>query len=135
MKTNRHAPMLAAVLLLAAPALGAARGRMEPGLWEVTATVELPGVGSPPPTIQTECLSQKDVDADPVPEIDRGTCHVTDIVRSGDRVTWKVDCGTLGKGEGELVYENPTAYQGWMKLDASGTVVRTTLRARRLGGC
>jgi len=134
MSANRIALTLAAALLLS-PAPSRAGGRMEPGLWEVSATVELPGTASPPPTVQTECLSQKDVDADPVPEIDKGACKVTDIVRSGDRVTWKVDCGPVGKGEGELTYESPTTYQGWMKLETGGTTVKTTLRARRLSGC
>ena len=122
-------------LCLALPCRGLARERMQPGLWEVTAVVDLPGEPSPSPTTQTECLSPKDVDSDPVPQMDKGACRVTDILRSGDKVTWKVDCGQLGKGEGEIVYESPTAYQGWMKLEAGGTVVRTAIRARRLGGC
>jgi len=41
----------------------------------------------------------------------------------------------VGKGEGELTYESPTTYQGWMKLETGGTTVKTTLRARRLSGC
>ena len=55
--------------------------------------------------------------------------------RSGDKVTWKLDCGQVGKGEGEVTYRSSTAYDGWMKLDTAGTVVRTTIRARRLSGC
>ena len=69
--------MISTVLLLATPTFVPAGERMQPGLWEVTATVELPGVGSPAPTTQTECLSQKDVDADSVPEIEKGACRVT----------------------------------------------------------
>lgn len=112
------------------------RHHMEPGLWEVTSTVELPGVPNPPaPTTQTECLSQKDVDADPVPELSQGECRVTDALRSGDTVTWKLDCGATGKGEGQVEYRSPTEYQGFMKLETGGTVVRTVIRARRIGGC
>lgn len=124
-----------ASLSLGTPTLVRGAERMQPGLWEVTVTVELPGMASPPPTTQTECLSQKDVDADPVPEIDKGACRVKDARRSGDRVTWKLDCGQVGKGEGELVYRSPTTYEGWMKLETGGTVVRSSIRARRVSGC
>ncbi len=116
---TRTAAVLAA-MLVAAPVGVRAAGHMQPGLWEVTATVELPGVASPPPTTQTECLSQKDVDAELVPEIEKGSCKVTNIRRSGDRVTWLVDCGEVGKGDGEIVYRSPTAYEGWMKLATGG---------------
>jgi hypothetical protein len=68
----------------------------------------LPGASSAARTTQTECLSQADVDADPVPEIDKGACRVTDIRRSGDKVTWKLDCGQVGKGDGEVVYRSQT---------------------------
>ena len=130
-----HGLVALATLSLAMPVAAGAGERMQPGLWEVTATVELPGTASPAPTTQTECLSQKDVDADPVPEFEKGACQVTNARRSGDKVTWKLDCGQIGKGEGEVVYRSPTAYDGWMKLETGGTVVRSTLRARRLGGC
>ncbi|HET6437248.1 MAG TPA: DUF3617 family protein [Anaeromyxobacter sp.] len=131
---NRLA-LLAAAISLARPWPAAAGERLRAGLWEVTATVELPGAGSPAPTKQTECLSQEDVEADRVPEIAQGVCRVTDARRSGDKVTWKLDCGSLGKGEGEIVYRSPTSYDGWMKLETAGAVVRTTIQARRLRDC
>jgi hypothetical protein len=108
---------------------------MDPGLWEVTVTVELPGVASPPPTVQTECLSQSDVDADPVPQIDKAACKATDIHRSGDKVTWKLDCGPIGKGDGELTYQSASWYEGSMRLETGGMVVRTKIRAKRLSKC
>jgi len=127
---------LALLELILAPLPARPAERVQPGLWEVTATVELPGAATPaPPSTQTECLSQHDVDAELVPELAKGGCRVTDARRSGDRVTWKLDCGALGKGEGEVVYQGPTAYQGWMRLETGGTTVRTTIRAKRVGGC
>ncbi|HUK65363.1 MAG TPA: DUF3617 family protein [Anaeromyxobacteraceae bacterium] len=133
MHPNRLVPILA--LSLAPAATVRAEGRMQPGLWEVTATVELPNSEAPPPTTQTECLTQKDVDEDPVAGIEHGACRVTDVVRQGDKVSWKVDCGEVGRGGGELIYRSSTAYDGWMKLETSGTVVKTTIRAKRVGGC
>ena len=131
----RLAAVLAASTLLA-PGAALAKGRTLPGQWEVALAVALPlGAGDAPPTVQTECLSQADVDADPIPQLDKGACRATDIRRTGDRVTWKVDCGALGKGGGELHYVSPTAWEGTLSLTSSGLPVRATFKARRTGDC
>ena len=129
---------LATSLALAAPPAALAEAHRKAGLWEVTATTEVQGTAlALPPVSQTECLSQQEVDADPVETLDKGACRATDIRRERGRVTWKLVCsGTLeGKGQGEIVYESPTAYRGSLTLQASGTTVKVTLRARRVGGC
>ncbi len=126
------------VVLALVPVSALASSRGQPGLWEVSATIEVPGDATATmPTTQTECLTQKDLDADPVPVLDKGACRATDVRRSGDRITWKLVCdGSLpGRGEGEIVYRSPTAYDGWMTVDIGGVVVRTVIRARRIGGC
>jgi hypothetical protein len=134
MRTAHLAAALAALTLLA-PAAAGAKGRTLPGQWEVAVTVALPlGAGDAPPTVQTECLSQADVDGDPLPTVDRGACRATDIRRTGDRVTWKVDCGSLGQGGGELHYVSPTAWEGTLSL-TGGLPVRATFKARRTGDC
>jgi len=132
---NRLARLAATAFLLLPPLLMAATGPIQPGLWEVTVIVELPGVQSPAPTRQTECLSQEDVEAERIPQIAQGACRVRDARRSGDTVNWRLDCGAVGKGEGEIVYRSSTRYDGWMKLETGGTVVRTTIEARRLRDC
>ena len=134
MRHLRLAAPLAAAALLAATAADA-KGRTLPGRWEIVATVALPlGAGEAPPTVQTECLSQADVDAEPLQQLDQGACKATDIRRTGDRVTWKVDCGALGQGGGELHYVSPTAWEGTLSL-TGGLPVRATFKARRTGDC
>jgi hypothetical protein len=133
---RRFAALLTAALSVPIPA-GAAE-HVQAGLWEITATTELPGVAlALPPVSQTECLSQKDVEADPVPALDKGACRASDIKRSGGRVTWKLVCegAQAGTGRGEIVYESPTSYRGWMTLDTGGTSVKVAIRARRIGAC
>jgi hypothetical protein len=135
----RPAAAAAVALSLALPAVASAEGgRLQPGLWEITAQVEVPGMaGSIPPVSQTECLSQADLDADPAAGIDKGACRATDVQRSGDRVTWNLACGgsQAGTGRGEIVYEGTTGYGGWMTFETGGTTLRTNLRARRIGEC
>lgn len=110
--------------------------RLEAGRWEVKVDVSDGGSGlKPPSTSQTECLSQQDVDADPLPEMEKGACRATKVQRSGDRVTWDLDCGPLGKGRGEVTYRSPTLYDGWITLDLGGASVKATVRATRVGDC
>ncbi len=122
-------------LWLATSAAAREGERLQPGLWQVTATVEMPGTTSPPPTTQTQCLSQDEVDADPAPGFSQGACQVTDVHRTGAKTTWKVDCGALGKGQGEVAVQSSTSYDGSMTLETAGVVIRTSIRARRLGKC
>jgi len=133
------APLALALAVLAVPSAVRAgeKTKMQPGQWEISAQVEAPGVGTLPPTTQSECLSQQDVDADPVPSVDRGACRATDVQRQGDKVTWNLACtGAMpGQGKGEIVYRSATAYDGWMTFETGGTTVKTTVRARRVGDC
>jgi hypothetical protein len=120
--------------LLAGPAL--ARQALRAGLWEVKVDVADTGSGMKlPSSSQKECLSQAQVDADPVPELEQGSCRATHIRRSGDKVTWDLDCAGVGKGHGEVTYTSPTSYDGWMTLELVGTTVRATIQARRVGDC
>jgi hypothetical protein len=135
MRSAHLAAVAASALALVAPGAASAKGRTLPGLWEISATVELPVGGAMPPSVQTECLSQDDVDADPLPEFEKGACKASEIRRRGDRVTWRVDCGALGQGGGELHYVSPTAWEGSLSLTSSGLPVRATFKARRLGDC
>lgn len=123
------APLLLA--LFACPAL--AREPMQAGRWEVTVTVKAAGV-SVPPTSQTECLSQAEVNPDVFGDLAQGSCRATHVRRTDDGVTWDLECAE-GKGRGELHVVSPTQYGGAMTLDVGGTAVEATVEARRVGGC
>jgi len=125
---------LSALTLLASPATVRAGEKPRAGRWEVAVDVSAPGL-TVPPTSQTECLSQADVEAEPVPELEKGVCHATHVKRSGDKVTWDLVCGGQGSGKGELTYTSASGYDGWMTLDLAGTTVRATIHARRVGDC
>lgn len=121
-------------LLLSTPA--SAEQAFQAGRWEVTVDVSAPGSEvRMPSSSQTECLTQAELDRGPVPELERGACKATHIQRSGDTTTWDLDCGPLGKGRGEIIFRSPVRYDGWMTLDASGTTVRASIVARRIGDC
>lgn len=142
MLLNRLAliPGLAAMLLLAAPAL-AATG-MQPGLWELTMTVEVSGKLQTVPTSR-ECVSQSDVDHAtktlPRPE---GACTLSNVLRSAERATYRIACtqGALTtRGNAEIVYAGDR-YDGKVDLTVSerntaGMVLAMTINAKRVGDC
>ena len=88
----------------------AARNRLKPGLWEITSTMDMPGMPVPiPPRTHTQCITAKDAD-DPkkfAPESSGKDqeCSLKDYKATGDKVTWSVECQGKrpGRGTGEMV--------------------------------
>jgi hypothetical protein len=134
MATRPSFLLLSSIALLAGASRPQARETPRAGSWEITVDLSAPGM-TLAPSSQTECLSQADVEADPVPDLEKGVCRATNIQRSGDRVSWDLTCGDQGSGKGEVTYTSPTSYDGWMTLELAGTAVRARIRARRVGDC
>lgn len=130
--------VLLGVLLLPATVFGAAPG-MKEGLWEITTTMEMPGMPfQPPPTTMTHCYTKADLkDKKGIVPKQEGDCKITDLKQSASRVTWKVVCSgeNKGTGEGEIVFKGATAYEGTMKLDMQGMKATTRYKAKRIGDC
>jgi hypothetical protein len=126
-----------AVLALPAVALGADAGMSE-GLWEISASMDVPGMPFklPPQKVQ-HCYTKEELaKTDGVPEQQKD-CKMVENKKVGNKVTWKVVCTgkNKGKGEGEIVFTSATSYDGWMKFDADGQVMTTKYTAKRLGDC
>lgn len=136
--TMKKAALFFAVLLLPATVL-AAGSPMQEGLWEISSTMSMPGMPYKiPPTKVTHCYTKEDLkdSRNAVPK-QQGDCKVTDMKSSGNRVTWKMVCTgqSAGKGEGEIIYNGPTAYEGKMKMETQGMVMTSKYKAKRIGVC
>src|SRR5574342_435362 len=98
--------ILAAVLLLFLPAaLGAGAVDMQEGLWEITTTMEMPGMpGGMQPMTQTHCITKDDLQSEEkvIPRNSAG-CRLVDHNIAGNRVTWSVECDQ-GSGTGEMTF-------------------------------
>ncbi len=127
----RLALPLLAVALTALPAL--AREPMKAGRWQVSVSVTAAGMAMPP-TAQTECLSEADVNSESIGDLSQGACRATHGRRSDEGVTWDLECAE-GKGHGEVHYSSPTQYGGTMTLDVGGTAVKAVIDAHRVGDC
>ncbi len=136
-----------AVTLLCATAV-AQQGPRRDGNWEVTMTMEMPGMPTAmPPFTMKQCVTKEQAEN---PEMlmpqqpGRGAkpddCKVSDYKTSGNKVTWSMTCtgATPMTGTGEFVYAENT-YQGTMKMnmDQGGKPMAMTMKyaGKRLGDC
>jgi len=123
-------------VLLSLPSLAPAAEMMKPGLWEITTSMEMPGMPFQPPTqTMRHCYTEQEVKEEPVPKNDN--CKITDFKSSGSKVSWKLECkGEMaGKGEGEITYQGDSAYEGKATIQTQGMTMTTKYKGKRIGEC
>jgi len=135
--------VLAALLLCAGASLCFAgpEPNMQEGLWEITSSMEMPGMPAMPPMKHTQCLTRKDM----VPQSQEKNqdCKITQTGQSGNTVTWSMKCsGEVGamEGTGKVTYSGDT-FQGAMTMsmpapEQGGKMQMTQqMKGRRIGNC
>ncbi|HUR32729.1 MAG TPA: DUF3617 family protein [Vicinamibacterales bacterium] len=148
--------LAAGVMACAAMALSVsllAQGPRRDGNWEVTMTMDMPGMPqgmSMPPMKSMQCITPADA-ADPaktVPQRPAGRggaanpndCKVSDYKTDGNKVTWSMKCEGAQpmSGTGEFLY-GTDSYTGTMKMDMArgGQPMAVTMKyeGKRLGDC
>lgn len=125
-------------LLLAAGAVWALD--FQPGKWQVTSKVEMPGMPAPmPPVTVNQCMTEQE----PVPTRSaRGqACEILEMNTEGDTVRWKMKCSEAGgesEASGRITYHGDS-FEGSIltKVGGPGTdmVVTTRVSGKRLGAC
>lgn len=131
--------ILAGLLVAACPAVLAATG-MQPGLWEITTTVDMESMKMPAGAMR-QCITQADV-ADgkgTLPKDDK--CEVYDIQMQGNRTSWKMRCKgpEALSGSGNITYSG-TSYAGTMQMSMKGDggkpmQMTHNYAGRRIGDC
>jgi hypothetical protein len=122
-----------AILLgaLPAPATAAAPGR-EPGTyWEQTVEMQMTGFAMPPQTSKV-CMPKGSWEEPPKGR-DDGKCEMTDVKRTGSRMTWKLKCQDGTTGQGDMTY-GPESFSGTMAMHTQGQDVQMKMKGRKLGG-
>lgn len=123
-------------ILLSLPTTVFAAETMRSGLWEITASIEMPGIPfQPPPQTMRHCYTDEDVRSEPVPANEN--CQITNLQTSGSRISWQLECkgDMAGKGKGEIVFQGDSAYEGKATIEAQGMTMVTKYKGKRIGEC
>ena len=112
----------------------------QPGKWQITSKVEMPGMPvSMPPMTVTQCMT----DQEPVPakSAQGQACEVSEMNSDGNTVIWKMKCSDPAggsEGSGHITYDGDT-FSGSIETKVggpgSGMVVTTQVSGKRLGNC
>ena len=129
--------LTAILFALALPVTGFAADTMRDGYWELTTTMDMPGMPvKMAPTKVKHCYTKEDVkDQKKTISTDKN-CTVTDLKQSGNRVSWKMKCTGENAGvfSGETVFKGDT-YDSTMKMQTQGQTMNMKVKAKRLGNC
>jgi hypothetical protein len=105
-------------------------------LWQSTSQMVMEGMPfSPPPNTVKFCAAANSNQPPPPPP--GQTCTISNLQRSGNKVTWDTQCTgrTAMTGRGEITYDSPDSYTGEIKFTAEGMTMTTRLSGKKIGEC
>lgn len=105
-------------------------------LWQTTSQMVMEGMPfSPPPTTAKFCAAHE-WNQPPPPPPDQ-TCTQTNFQRSGNKVSWDMQCtGEMPMtGRGEITFDAAGSYTGTIRFNAEGTNMTVNLAGRKVGEC
>ncbi len=116
------------------PASTPTKVNMQEGQWEITTTMELPGMPKPHTMTTMTCLTQKD----PVAKIDeKNNCKMENLTTVGNTVTWKIVCPEA-TSRGSITYAG-ASYDGIMetnmKMEGKDMTSKMTMKGKYIGPC
>lgn len=126
---------LAAVAFIGFLALTPVRADAPGVLWQTTSQMVMEGLPfSPPPNTVKVCTPV--VWTRPPPGGDP-TCVNTNFQRTGNKVTWAMQCsGDMPMtGTGEITFDTPSSYKGAITATAEGMTILIKLSGTKLGTC
>jgi hypothetical protein len=126
--------------LLALPALAADKNSPQPGLWEYTMKMEMPGMPFPmPPQTFQHCLTQADVDKGNLAQDpnQKSECQVQNLKQAAGKTSYDVVCTGDHPTQGHYDFTATAAtLTGVGTLDlGGGQSMKQNLTAKRAGDC
>ena len=107
---------------------------MEDGLWEITTTVNMAGMGSKSFT-NTSCLTKEKA----VPQTTESECTVKDVKTQGNTVTWTVVCKEgMSTSTGKVTYTGSTmdgVVETTVNAGGQTMTMKSTMKGKRIGPC
>ena len=124
--------IIVTLLFLFSAGLSFAAPNMEDGLWEITTTVDMPGMPSKSFT-QTSCLTKEKA----VPQTAESGCTIKDMKTQGNTVTWTVVCKEA-TSTGKITYAGTTmdgVIETMVKTGGQTMTMKSTMKGKRIGPC
>jgi len=124
--------IIATLLFVFSAGLVFAAPNMEDGLWEITMTVDMPGVPQRSFT-NTSCLTKEKA----VPQTTESSCTMKDVKTQGNTVTWTVVCKEA-TSTGRVTYTGTTmegAVETTVKSGGQTMTMKSTMKGKRIGPC
>jgi hypothetical protein len=123
-----------ALVFLFSAGLCFAAPNMEEGLWEITSTVDMSGMGQKSFT-HTSCLTKEKA----VPQTTESGCTVKDVKTQGNTVTWTVVCREgMSTSTGKVTYTGSSmdgAVETTVKTGGQTMTMNSTMKGKRIGPC
>lgn len=126
------------VLALALPTFAADATHVKPGKWQVTMTMDMPGMPMKmPPMTFTNCITKEQAENPQPPKSQKDkNCEVTDYKRDGNTVTWTVKC--TGEhpmtGEGKMTF-SAESYEGTTHMNMGDMEMTQKFTGKYVGEC
>lgn len=119
--------------LLAAPPAASDPPPASGESWEVTSQMSMEGMPFQMPA-QTRRVCSK---PDQAPENPDPNCRNTELIRTGSKLSWRVECtgAHAMSGRGEMNYSSPDAYTGSIRFESAEGVMTLELSGKHLGAC
>jgi uncharacterized protein DUF3617 len=133
----------ALALLLAVPAGLAAPTEMQPGLWEITTTMEIQGMPQRMPAQKVRhCYTKKDIEEKnpTIPQSQDKNCQIKDYKVEDNMASWGMVCtGENAMSASGTMTIGATAFSGTMKSHSGeggeAMDVTQTWSGKRVGDC
>jgi hypothetical protein len=126
--------IIVALFFLFSARLSFAAPNMEDGLWEITTTVDMPGMPSKS-FIHTTCLTKEKA----VPQRAESGCTIRDVKTQGNTITWTVVCREgMSTSKGKVTYAGTTmdgVIETTVKTNGKTMTMKNTMKGKRIGPC
>jgi hypothetical protein len=124
--------IIVAVVFVFFTGISFAAPNMEDGLWEITTTVDMPGMPSNFFTHKT-CLTKEKA----VPQTAESGCTIKDVKTQGNTITWTVICRE-GTSTGKVTYAGTTmdgVIETSVKTNGKTMTMKSTMKGKCIGPC
>jgi hypothetical protein len=126
--------IIAGVLFLFSVSLSLAAPNMDDGLWEITTTVNMPGMAEKSFT-HTTCLSKEKA----VPQTAESGCTIKDVKTQGNTISWTVVCKEgMSTSTGKVTYAGTTmdgVVETTVKTGGQTMTMKSIMKGKRIGAC